>query len=313
VKVLRPEVLEDQANLLGITTGDIAQVLREGFSGLNVGVYREGDKLLPIVLRFPEPLRTDVANLENLQVWSPVAGRSVPLSQVVSGLRVEFRDEIIQREDRKRKLSVYADPVGMTAAGLLEVLRPKIEAIALPDGYTLEWGGEYENSSEAQAALAASVPLFIGAMIVLTIVLFNSLRQPLVIWLCVPLILTGVTFGLLLFDKPFNFMAILGFLSLVGMMIKNAVVLMEEINELRADGQEPWTGLLDAGTSRLRPVAMATATTALGMLPLFADAFFVAMAITIIFGLVVGSVLTMVILPVIYSVFYGIRAPRHDP
>jgi multidrug efflux pump subunit AcrB len=312
VKVLRPEVLEDQANLLGITTGDIAEVLRQGFSGLNVGVYREADKLLPIVLRLPESLRGDVANLENLQVWSPVAGRSVPLSQVVSGLRVEFRDEIIQREDRKRKLSVYADPVGMTAAGLLEELRPRIEAIPLPDGYTLEWGGEYENSSEAQAALAATVPLFIGAMIVLTIVLFNSLRQPLVIWLCVPLILIGVTFGLLIFDKPFNFMAILGFLSLVGMMIKNAIVLLEEVNERRADGQEPWTGLLDAGTSRLRPVAMATATTALGMLPLFADAFFVAMAITIIFGLVVGSVLTMIILPVIYSVFYGIRTPRHD-
>lgn len=121
--------------------------------------------------------------------------------------------------------------------------------------------------------------------------------------------MVGVTFGLLVFDKPFNFLAILGFLSLVGMMIKNAIVLMEEINEQAARGAVPWTGLLDAGTSRLRPVAMAAATTALGMIPLLADVFFAAMAITIISGLLVGSVLTMIILPVIYAVFFGIRPP----
>ena len=309
VKVLRPQVLEDQANLLGITTEDIARVLREAFTGLNIGVYREADRLLPIILRLPETLSEDVANLENLQIWSPVARRSVPLSQVVDGLKVTFEDEIIQRMDRRRTLSVFADPVEMTATALLAELRPEIEAIPLPSGYTLEWGGEDENSSEAKASLAASIPFFIGAMIVLTILLFNSLRQPLVIWLCVPLIMVGVTFGLLVFDQPFNFLAILGFLSLVGMMIKNAIVLMEEINEQDAQGADSWSGLLDAGTSRLRPVAMAAATTALGMLPLLTDVFFVAMATTIIFGLLVGSVLTMIILPVIYSLFFGIRPP----
>jgi multidrug efflux pump subunit AcrB len=125
--------------------------------------------------------------------------------------------------------------------------------------------------------------------------------------LCVPLILIGVTVGLLLFDQPFNFMAILGFLSLVGMMIKNAIVLVDEINAQQKDGAAPLQAILTSGTSRLRPVSMAAATTALGMVPLFGDDFFVAMAITIIFGLVVGSVLTMVILPVIYSVIFRVR------
>jgi multidrug efflux pump subunit AcrB len=306
VKVIRPVVLEEQASLLGITRSDIATVLRQSFEGMTVGVYREDDELLPIVMRAQESERSNVASLYNLQIWSPTAGRSVPLSQVVSGVQTTFDDEIIIREDRKRSLSVFTDPVDGTASALLEELRPLIEAIPLPEGYTLEWGGEFESSGEAQAALAASIPLFMGAMVILTIILFNSLRQSLVIWLCVPLIIIGVAAGLLLFDQPFNFMAILGFLSLVGMMIKNAIVLVDEINEQNRLGAEALEAVVISGVSRLRPVAMAALTTALGMLPLFADAFFIAMAITIIFGLMVGSVLTMVILPVIYAVVFRI-------
>jgi len=306
VKIVRPLVLEDKASLLGITKPDVANVIKQGFSGLTVGVYREKDLLLPIVLKAREIESTNITNLRNLQIWSPIAGQSVALSQIVSGFETSFEDEIIYRRDRRRCLSVFADPKNGTSNELLDSIRPKIEAIEMPDGYFLEWGGEFENSAKAKASLAASIPTFIGAMILLTILLFNSLRQPLVIWLCVPQILIGVAAGLLLFDQPFNFMAILGFLSLVGMMIKNAIVLIDEINEQNRSGAGPLDAILNSGVSRLRPVAMAAATTALGMIPLFMDDFFIAMAITIIFGLMVGSVLTMLILPVIYAVVFKV-------
>ena len=306
VKVVRPQVLEEQASLLGITKADVAAVLRQGFAGLPVGVYREDDLLLPIILKANEEENSDIANLRNLQIWSPIAMRSVPLSQVVVGIETEFEDEIIYRRDRRRCISIFADSSSNDAAALFARLKPQIEAIEMPEGYFLEWGGEYEDSGRAKASLIGSIPAYIGGMIVLTIFLFNSLKQPLVIWLCVPMILIGVAAGLLLFDQPFNFMAILGFLSLVGMMIKNAIVLIDEINEQNRQGAGPLEAILNSGTSRLRPVAMAAATTALGMLPLFVDAFFVAMAITIIFGLMVGSVLTMLVLPVIYAVVFKI-------
>ncbi len=306
VKVVRPQVLEEQASLLGIDKAAIAETLRQGFAGLNIGIFRDDDLILPIILKAPLNENSDIASLANLQIWSPVAQRNVSLAQLVDTSETFFEDEIIVREDRRRSYSVFADPSTGTAAAMLADIRESIESIELPDGYRMEWGGEYEDSGEATASLGAKIPPFIGGMILLTIVLFNSLRQPLVIWLCVPLIIIGVSAGLLLFDQPFNFMAILGFLSLVGMMIKNAIVLVDEINAQNAEGVEPLQAILNSGTSRLRPVAMAAATTALGMIPLFADAFFIAMAITIIFGLVVGSVLTMVILPVIYSVIFRV-------
>lgn len=306
VKVVRPQVLEEQASLLGIDKGDIAQTLRQGFAGLTVGVFREDDLILPIILKAPLDENSDIASIANLQIWSPVAQRNVSLAQIVDATETIFEDEIIIREDRRRSYSIFADSASANAAALFDTIRGPIEAIELPDGYRLEWGGEYEDSGEAQASLAEKIPPFIGGMVLLTILLFNSLRQPLVIWLCVPMIIIGVTGGLLLFDEPFNFMAILGFLSLVGMMIKNAIVLIDEINTQNDEGVAPLQAILNSGTSRLRPVAMAAATTALGMIPLFGDAFFIAMAITIIFGLVVGSVLTMVVLPVIYSVIFRV-------
>jgi len=174
----------------------------------------------------------------------------------------------------------------------------------LPPGYELEWGGEYEDSGKAQAALAGSIPVFVLTMILVTIILFNSLRQPLVIWLCVPLALIGVTVGLLSTGQPFGFMAMLGFLSLMGMLIKNAIVLIDQINIEAAEGKELLVAIIDAGASRLRPVSMAALTTALGMIPLLMDAFFASMAITIIGGLIFATVLTMVVVPVFYAMFY---------
>jgi multidrug efflux pump subunit AcrB len=306
-KTIVPLLAEAEAEVNGIGREDVALTLRQGFEGVRVGVFREGDLLLPIVTRAEERERADVASLENLQIWSPAAAAMIPLRQVISGFETRYEDPIVWRKDRKRTVTVFCDPRSGTASELFADLRPAIEAIALPEGYTLEWGGEYEDSADAQGPLFAALPLFVAAMVLVTVGLFDSLRVPLVIWLNVPLALIGVTAGLLATGQPFGFMALLGFLSLMGMLIKNAIVLVDEINFQLAEGRAPFDALVHSGATRLRPVAMAASTTALGLLPLLLDAFFVSMAVTIIFGLMVGTVLTMVVLPVAYAVVFGVK------
>ncbi|MDH3214629.1 MAG: efflux RND transporter permease subunit, partial [Myxococcales bacterium] len=306
VKVIEPVLAEEEANVNGISRTDVARTLLEGFQGAKVGVYRERDLLLPIILRAEEKERSDVASIRNLQIWSPAAQGMIPLRQVVSGFDTTYENEVIWRRDRRPTITVFCDPKTGPASAVFGRLRPRIEAIELPPDYTLEWGGEYEDTQNAQGPLLASIPVFVLFMVLVTIGLFNSLRQPLVIWSCVPLSLIGVTAGLLLTRQPFGFMALLGLLSLSGMLIKNAVVLVDEINAQLSEGKTPLAAILDSGTSRLRPVAMAAATTALGMIPLVLDAFFVAMAVTIIFGLIFATVLTMVVVPVLYAVVFRV-------
>lgn len=306
VKVLRPVIDERQANRFAISRQDISRTLSQAFQGITVGVYREDDELLPIVLRAPESQRSDVASIRNLQIWSPAAQGSIPLRQVIIGFETVFEDEIIQRINRQRVITALADPRRGEAAPMLQHVRDDIEAIPLPDGYRLEWWGEYKSSSEAQQSLASKLPVFIIAMILITVALFNSLRQTAVIWLVVPLAVIGVTVGLLSTAQPFGFMALLGFLSLSGMLIKNAIVLVDEINVQRKEEKSDFDAIVDSAISRLRPVAMAAATTILGMAPLFPDAFFVSMAVTISFGLGFATILTMVIVPVLYATIFKI-------
>jgi multidrug efflux pump subunit AcrB len=213
------------------------------------------------------------------------------------------------RLNRMRTITVHADPVTGPASRVLERVRPAVEALELPPGYELQWWGEFKSSGDAQAALATTIPGFIVAMVLIVIALFNSLRQPAIIWLCVPLALIGVTAGLLMTAQPFGFMALLGFLSLSGMLIKNAIVLIDEINAQLATGAVPYDAIVGSAVSRLRPVAMAASTTALGMIPLLVDAFFVAMAVTIIAGLMFATLLTMVFVPVLYAIFYKVPDP----
>jgi multidrug efflux pump subunit AcrB len=298
VKVVRPVVAEEQANLAGITRTDIATALLESFEGATFGVYRERDELLPIVARAPAPQRIDVTNIRNIQIFSPAAGRSIPLRQVVSDFETTFEDEIIVRMNRIRAIKTLADPRVGEAPPMLARVRPLVEAIELPEGYTLEWWGEYRDSRRAQASLAASFPVFVLLMVLITVALFNSLKQTAVVWLVVPLALIGVTLGLLSTSQPFGFMALLGFMSLSGMLIKNAIVLIDEINVQRRAEQSDFDAILKAAMSRLR----------LGMLPLVPDAFFVSMAVTVMFGLGVATVLTMVVVPTLYALFYRARA-----
>lgn len=310
VKLVRPQLAEEEADRAGITRPDVALAVKAGFEGARIGVYRERDELLPIILRAPEQERTDVASINALQIWSPAAGRMIPLRQVVSSFETVFEDDIIWRLNRKRTLTVHADPNSGPPTVLFNRVRPQIEALDFPPGYEVEWWGEYRDSSRAQRGLAKSIPFFFAGMVLIVIALFNGLRQPAVIWLTVPLALIGVTFGLLITRQPFGFMALLGFLSLSGMLIKNAIVLIDEIELQKREGKEPFDAIMDSGVSRLRPVAMAALTTAMGMLPLFTDAFFIAMAVTIVFGLMVATVLTMVVVPVFYAIFFRIPFPQ---
>jgi multidrug efflux pump subunit AcrB len=306
VKSVRMVVAEQEANNAAITAPDVALAAKAGFEGVNVGVYRERDELLPIVLRAPEGERENVASINNLQIWSPAANQHIPLRQVVSAFETTFDDDIIQRLNRKTTITVHADPVSGPATVLFGRILPKVEAIELGPDYELEWWGEYRDSKRAQAGIAASLPFFFLGMVLIVIALFNALRQPLVIWLTVPLGLIGVTGGLLLTKQPFGFMALLGFMSLSGMLIKNAIVLIDEIEIQKREGHGVFKSIVDSGVSRLRPVSMAALTTALGMIPLIFDAFFVAMAVTIIFGLMVATVLTMIVVPVFYSIFFRV-------
>lgn len=306
VKVITPVLAEEEADTNGISRRDVAEALLLGFEGETVSVYREKDLLLPVIVRGQEQYRGDVSDLRNLQIWSPAAQGSIPLRQVVSGFETRFEDSVIWRRDRKRTITVFADPISGPASTLFARVRPQIEALELPPGYALEWGGEYEDSANAQGPLLAAIPGFVLLMFLVTVILFNSLRQPAVIWANVPLAVIGVTVGLLSTGQPFGFMALLGFLSLMGMLIKNAIVLVDEINLQLAGGKPPLAAIVDSGASRLRPVAMAASTTALGMLPLLLDAFFVSMAVTIIFGLLFATVLTMVVLPVVYSIMFRV-------
>ena len=189
-----------------------------------------------------------------------------------------------------------------------------IEQIELPPGYSLDWGGEYEDSRDARAALARPLPLAVVLMVFIVVCLFNSIRATLVIWLTVPLAIIGVTAGLLLTGQPFGFMALLGVLALGGEQIKNSIVLVDEFKTQRFDlGKSTYQAIVDGSVSRLRPVMLVAVTTVLGMIPLLQDPFFSAMAVTIMFGLAFACVLTMIVVPVLYAIFFRVPEPAKLP
>jgi multidrug efflux pump subunit AcrB len=308
VKTVRPVFSEAQARRTGVTRSDLAQALQWTYNGIRVGLYREGDELLPILSRAPADERRSPEDLRDVQVWSSLLGKHLPLGQVVSGIRTEWEPPLIRRLNRQRVMTVQCNPGVGLADPLFNRLRPKIDAITLPPGYSLEWGGEFEQSEKGRAPLRKAFPICMLGMFLIIVWLFNSIRRPLIIFLCVPLAIIGVTAGLLAFGIPFGFMAILGFLGLSGMLIKNAIVLIDQIALDLAAGKEPYRAVLDSAVSRMRPVLMASGTTILGMAPLITDPFYSGMAATIMSGLLVGTFLTLVVVPVFYVMFFRIKS-----
>ncbi|MCG6238150.1 efflux RND transporter permease subunit VmeI [Vibrio diabolicus] len=312
-QVLEPQFNESQARRYGITKSDVDDFLSMSFSGMTIGLYRDGTTLMPIVARLPEDERIDIRNIEGMKIWSPAQSEFIPLQQVTMGYDMRWEDPIIVRKNRKRMLTVMADPdiLGeVTASTLQKRLQPQIEAIQMPPGYSLEWGGEYESSGDAQESLFTTMPMGYLFMFLITVFLFNSIKEPLIVWLTVPLALIGVTTGLLALNTPFGFMALLGFLSLSGMVLKNGIVLLDQIEIEMKSGKEAYDAVVDAAVSRVRPVCMAAITTILGMIPLLPDIFFKPMAVTIMFGLGFATVLTLIVVPVLYRLFHKVAVPK---
>ena len=309
VSVLEPIYSERKGRKAGISREDLAASLQMNLSGETVGAYREGDDLIPIVARAPAAERMGAEDVPNLQVLSSATGRTVPITQVTDGFRTVWRDGTVKRENRVWTITAQCDPYpDELASQLLDRLRPEIEAIPLPDGYTLEWEGEYRDSKESNADLASTIPYGFMAMVIIVFVLFGKVRQPVVIWLVVPLALIGVTWGLVITQTPLEFMGILGLLSLSGLLIKNAIVLVDQIDFEIKQSKPRYDAVVDATISRVRPVMMGTLTTVLGVIPLFFDAFFQSMSVVLVFGLLFATLLTLVVVPVLYAVFFQIRS-----
>ncbi|NVO28210.1 efflux RND transporter permease subunit [Donghicola sp. C2-DW-16] len=303
--VLKPIYAEDRAQAVGVSREDLASAFLTATDGGQAGTYREDDRQIPIIVRNGLTGDNGGEDLVDQLVYSSAAGAYIPVIQLIDGFEYEAQNTLIQRRNRVPTITVEAGVVdGANAAAVFTTIRPVIEAMELPEGYALEWGGEYENSTKAQSSLGKQLPLSLLIMIVISILLFGRLRQPLIIWLLVPMAVNGVALGLLGTGLPFSFTALLGLLSLSGMLIKNGIVLVEEIDLVRAEGVPFRKAILDASTSRLRPVVLAAATTILGMIPLLSDAFFASMAVTIMGGLGFASVLTLVAAPVLYYMFF---------
>ncbi|MEH6568844.1 MAG: efflux RND transporter permease subunit [Halioglobus sp.] len=307
VKVITPIFNEQVGRNLGVTRESLGAALQYAFDGSPAGSYRDGIRVLPIRIRATDEERVNIDNVRDIQVWSAVLGRSVAASQVVSGYETTWENAAMRGRDRIQTIIASCNPTGELATPIFLRLKEQIEAMELPAGYTLEWGGEYEDSINAQLGLGQSLPVGFLLMILTSIFLFAKLRQPAIIWLTVPLAIVGITAGLLATDGAFDFMSLLGALSLVGLLIKNAIVLIEEIDQQIETGKDGYEAILDSAVSRMRPVMLAAATTILGLIPLLSDIFFVNMSVTIMAGLGFASILTLIVVPTLYAVFFRIE------
>lgn len=308
IPVLRPQLALDRLADAGLTRQQVSQALSVASEGEQVSVFRERDELIPILLRATPEDRVEPGDLMQRLIWSPASSRYVPLAQVADGIEATTEESMIRRYGRERTIAVRAEPRdGENTNDAFGRIRPLIEGIELPTGYSLEWGGDHEQSSDAQQALASTLAVPYLAMVLVTVLLFAKVRQPLMIWLVVPMALCGVTLGLLVTGQPFGFMALLGLLSLTGMLIKNAVVLVDEIDRQIEDEVPRLTAIVEASASRLRPVMMAAGTTVLGMVPLLFDPFFANMAVTIMGGLGFATLLTLLAVPCLYLLFMRVK------
>ncbi|MCG8306853.1 MAG: efflux RND transporter permease subunit [Cytophagales bacterium] len=307
VKYLFPEYAIDKASKLGIARSDVANALLVSTSGLTVGVMNEGITTKPIVLKLKENIGNDVDKLTSIPVWGLQHQASVPLSQVTDSIQVKWEQSIVHRYNGQRAIRIGCDPVEGVLAGELEkILIPQISEIPLPDGYTLEWFGTSRRSRESQGYLFANLPLALGLMLIIVIALFNNIKQSMIVFTIFPFAFMGISLGFNLTGAAFTFVGTIGALGLIGMMIKNVIVLLDEINHNLRVGKTRLRSIILATQSRLRPVVLASATTILGMLPLVFDVMFQSLAITIIFGLLVGTIVTLVIVPVMYAVFFKV-------
>ena len=334
----------NRANALrsGIERSDVGNALLAATDGMPVGVLADQDRQLIVNLQMREADGSRIQDLRNIPVWSTmnlhfsnealqkiVTGgqsveslqdelfKSVPLSNVTDDLRLAWDEGVVYRMNGQRAIEAECDPntdlYDATPAKVVASIQDEIEAIPLPDGYARRWVGEGELQDESIGGLMQYVPITIFIVLLALLLLFNSWKKVLLILICFPFVICGIVPSLLLFRQPFTFMAIIGVMGLVGMMVKNAIVLVDEINRLQTEERmEPLRAVIEATISRVRPVIMASLTTIVGMIPLVGDPMYSSMAITIMGGLTVGTIITLLLLPFFYTVLFPKTLEKRD-
>lgn len=308
VPVWEPLYSQERGQRLGVTRQALAYTLKVATNGLTLGDYREKDLFMPILLKENNFDAHNIDNMRTLPVFSP-AGTTIPLAQVVDRFEFGYNFNVIKRYNRDRVMMAQCDPKrGANTKQAFNRIWQQVQQIEIPHGYRMKFFGEDESQAESNEALAANMPLTFILIFIVLLLLFRTYRKPVIILLMVPLIFIGVVLGLLVLGRMFDFFALLGLLGLVGMNIKNAIVLVDQIGIEISNGLQPLDALLQATKSRIVPVVMASGTTILGMLPLLFDAMFGGMAACIMGGLLVASLLTIIVLPVTYSLIFNIKA-----
>jgi multidrug efflux pump subunit AcrB len=311
-RIVKVQVKVDQhrARRAGISSDDIATVLQSFFSGAAITQYRDGDDIIPIVLRANANERFNLDRLRTVSVFSQTSGLAIPLMQVADFIPVHQYAKL-KREDMFSTITVEANNTEMTAENLKLIIDEKIEQLKLdlPVNHLIEYDGVIVQSKEAQQALGASMPMVIGLVLILLVMQFNSYRRALIIVLTIPLSLIGTVTGLLVMNAPFGFMVTLGIYSLAGIIINNGIVLIDRIDIERRNGVDDYQAIINSCLTRLRPIAMTTVTTIMGLLPLMMDSgsLFYGMATVLAFGLGVGTILTLGVVPVLYAIFFKVK------
>lgn len=294
-----------KAGRLNVGRHDMMNAVKAVNDGTAVGVYRDRDKKVPVLLHTDVKGSWDMESVEDLPIWN---GRnSAPLGQVANGIGLAWEYPFVRTYDRKLSMAAQCDVKrGHTMKEVHSEIREEIERIRLPEGYTFFWDSQYKDQKEAMAALTKYFPLALIMLLVILVMLFGNFRQPLIIFLILPLSLIGMVFGLWVTGFQFGFFCIAGWLGLLGMIIKNVIVLLDEVNIQQKAGVEPYTAVIEATVSRARPVLMAALTTVFGSIPLLFDIVFGGMAATIVFGLSFATLLTLFVTPALYTIFYKI-------
>lgn len=314
IKQLKFDYDQKRARSANISREDIANALKRGYDGLNIGLYREKNKLYKIQWRNTDEERdTLLSHLDTLPIRGENNVTSVPLSQVSNQNNLQWEEPYILRWDRQRQVAIQGSPIlTSTFADLKKSVEKDIDNSPLPKGFSLFWDGEEDSSKTAQKQLIPGIMPTIIVILLCLVLTFNDFRPIAVILLTIPFAMIGITGGLLLFNVPFGFMALLGAMSLAGMMNKNIVVLLDACNENLAQGMDPYNSIIEAAVRRARPVMLAAGTTVLGVIPLLQDVFWIGLAVAIMGGLAVGSILTLFAVPLFYSIIYRLQPPAKE-
>lgn len=340
-KAMVAEYVQQDALRSGIERGDVGNALLAATDGMPVGVLNDQDRMVMLNLQVRNADGSRISNLNDIPVWSMMnvhfsneelqgalgggnamgelqdkVFRATPLGNVAKDIRLDWDEDVVLRLNGRRIIEAECDPNpdcdAATPAKVVSLIKDEIEAIPLPAGYAMRWVGEGEVQGEAIGNLMRFVPLTVFLILAILLLLFNSWRKVILILLCFPFVFCGITPSLLLSGQPMTFMAIIGILGLIGMMVKNAIVLVDEINRLQTEEKKhPYAAVIEATVSRVRPVLMASLTTIVGMLPLVTDPMYSSMAITIMGGLTVGTIITLILLPLFYTAMFRIRKPAN--